>query len=589
MKLVVILILIALESGAQILPINQARKLRAGTIVTVTGRITASGEFGDLSFVQDPTGGIPVYSAIVAGAVARGDSIVVTGKLSRFNGLLEILSDSVRKTAAAPKQITPKALELPLVKDHEGELVRIAGVLLKPEEHFFYPQRSGLMIKGNDTLHYWIDGDTNIPGYSIPAAPVFVTGVVGRFKDQYQVLPRSVEDIPGIVAPIVTRNANTIGIMNWNMEFFGAARESYNSEYGPPDEALQTANAGRLLNAVHPDIIAVQEISDDNAFKELVKIMPGYEGRCSSRFSYSFDTSEDFPPQKLCFLYRVNTVRVIREKVMFRKLYDDAVSSQSSLLATAPGGAAGVFASGRLPYLLEAEVTNNGFTKRVFVVNIHAKSGATAGDHARRGFDAQILKDTLDAFYAGRNVVLLGDLNDDLDISIAGGRESPYAMFIGDKNYMTISKKLSDENWHSTISYDDMIDHQLVSASMADSYVVGSTTVINPFGLVKKYGTTTSDHLPVLSEFDFRNDQVTGVDKGWRGVFVYPNPVSAKLGITCQGKFEYRIMTSLGICIQNGAGFDRIDTEVLVNHSPGIYTVLISANNRVSVLRVIKQ
>jgi endonuclease/exonuclease/phosphatase family metal-dependent hydrolase len=576
MKLLFILICIATGSWAQVISIGQARKLKTGTIVTVTGNVTASKELGDLSFIQDRTGGIAIYSEIVATSVSRGDSIIVTGKLSKFNGLVEILTDSVRKIEGATRLIAPKDIDPKQAADHEGQLVRISSVLLKPPEHFFYPQRPGLMVKGLDTLDYWIDGDTNVPGYSIPATPVSITGVVGRFKDRCQLIPRAVEDLSGTGPPVLARTENVIAIVNWNLEFLGASSKKYGTEYGPPDETLQVANAGRLLNAIRPDIIALQEVSDDTAFKALVNMLPGYEGRCSSRYSYSLDPSGDFPPQKLCFVYKMSTVNLFRERVLFRKEYDELL----------PPGA---FASGRLPYLLEADVTNNGVTKRIYFINIHGKSGVSPDDHARRTFDARLLKDTLDEYYKHRNVIILGDLNDDLDVSIAAGRESPYAPFVNDRNYVSISKELSDNGWHSTISYNDVIDHQVVSSTLAGSYVPGSALIVNPFGLIGRYGETTSDHLPVMSEFDLRIEVVTEAVATSPAVSVFPNPNAGEFHVICPGDFEYRVISLPGACLATGSGYNRVTSGLLRDHPPGIYTLLVTKDTETHVIRLIKQ
>ncbi|HMJ68214.1 MAG TPA: endonuclease/exonuclease/phosphatase family protein [Cyclobacteriaceae bacterium] len=576
MKLLFILILIAADAWSQPIPIAQARKLKAGTIVTVAGNVTVSKELGDLSFIQDRTGGIAIYSEAIAVSVVRGDSIVVTGKLSKFNGLLEILSDSVRKIAGATRLMAPKDINLKQAADYEGQLVRVSSVLLKPPEHFFYPQRAGIMVKGPDTLNYWIDGDTNIPGYSIPTSPVSITGVVGRFKDHCQLIPRSVDDLPGAGPPMVARNDNRVAIMNWNLEFLGASSKKYGAEYGPPNETLQVANAGRLLTALHPDIIALQEISDDAAFRDLVRTLSGYEGRCSSRYSYSFDASDNFPPQKLCFVYKMNTVKLIREKILFRKEYDEALPPAT-------------FASGRLPYLLEAEVTSNGQTKRIFIINIHGKSGASPDDRTRRAFDARLLKDTLDEYYRDRNVIILGDLNDDLDVSIAGGRESPYAPFVNDMSYRCISKQLSDNGWHSTISYDDVIDHQILSSALATGYVDGSAKIVNPFGLIERYGESTSDHLPVMSEFDFGSEVITEIVTPPPGLCVFPNPNGGEFQLVCPGNFEYRLIGSTRACLENGSGFDHITSGMLTNHPSGVYTLLITKGTRTHVVRLVKQ
>jgi endonuclease/exonuclease/phosphatase family metal-dependent hydrolase len=570
MKLMTVLLLMTVESLAQIAPIAEARKAKSGSVVTIAGRITAAKEFGDLSFVQDRTGGIPVYSADLAMSVGRGDSVVVAGKLSKFNGLLEIIPDSVWKIPTGTKEILPKDIEPRRAKDHEAELVRITGLVLKPPGHFFYPQRAGLTLKGADSLHYWIDGDTDLPGYSIPFGPVSITGVIGRYRDQFQLLPRSTEDIPGLTRTSTKRNEHSLTVMNWNVEFFGATREKYGSEYGPADESRQVDNVAHLLNTILPDVVALQEVSDDSAFGDLLNKLPGYEGRCSSRYSYSHDTSEDFPPQKVCYVYKSSSVRVVREKILFRKLYDDALSSQSYLLDNAPGGASSVFSSGRLPYLIEADVTVDGKTDRIVFVNLHGKSGATSEDYIRRVFDARILKDSLDRYYTNRKLLILGDLNDDLDISIADARESPYQQFVHDPAYTCVSKALSDNDWYSTISFDDVIDHQVLSTPLAESFMEGSTRIVNPFGMIERYAETTSDHLPVVSEFDLRKVVTNVADREF--VSVFPNPARDLVNILCPGYFEYRLISSSGALVCHGSGFDETSFSAQV---AGLYFLVI--------------
>jgi hypothetical protein len=117
---------------------------------------------------------------------------------------------------------------------------------------------------------------------------------------------------------------------------------------------------------------------------------------------------------------------------------------------------------------------------------------------------------------------MLGDFNDDIDASIVSGYASPYENFISDPDYSIITKALTDNGWHSTISYDDMIDHQLISSSLTGYFT--SNRIVNPFLLTPLYATTTSDHLPVMSEFDLTRT-VTGFDEDDL-IRIFPNPAS---------------------------------------------------------------
>lgn len=505
-------------------------------MVTVAGRVTAGREFGDLAFMQDRTGGIAVYNA----QLDRGDSVIVRGKISRFNEMVEIIPDSVRK-AGPTKEVLPGEVLLRYVFEHEGELVTVKRVSLKPPNHFFYPQRGGLLLSASDTLNYWVDGDTDIPGCTIPSTPVSVTGIVGRFKDQLQILPRSKEDIPGMLPFVNIIEPGTFSVMNWNVEFFGAER------YGPSNDELQLENVSKLIAELQPAVVALQEVSGDKAFRDLIARLPGYAGRCSNRYSYSFDTSGDFPPQKLCFIYQKQVVKVVGEKVLFRKYYDEHPDVVD------------IFSSGRLPYLLEADILD----ERVYLVNYHGKSGDGASDLKRRELDARLLNDTLQQYYPGKKLMILGDFNDDVDMSIVKDRPTPYSVL----RYKCLSRDLSDENWHSTISYNDVIDHQFVSKEMEDDWV--STRLVNPFALIGRYGATTSDHLPVFSQFQWKVK--TGI-KEENEVKIFPIPANDVLNVEGAASFEYHIFTATGSCVSKGSASRQITLDI----PPGLYKVIIN-------------
>ena len=522
-------LLMPLTASAQV-PISEARKMKSGKTVTVAGHVTAT--FGDLAFIQDGGGAIAIYGV----RVNIDDSISITGKLSKFNSLMEIVADSVRNFGQKPP-IVPRLVDR--IADHEAELVHIENVNIEPQGIFFYPQRAGILIHDNDTIHYWIDENTDIPGYPIPGTSS-ITGVVSRYGNQFQILPRSHIDVDGLHQTGPSANSY-FKVMNWNLEFFGAPK------YGPSNDSLQVSNVAAIINYTQPDIVALQEVSNDEAFRGLLKLTPGFEGRCSNRYSYSFDPSGDFPPQKLCFVYRSATVSVVREKILFQKLFDNDPSE--------------MFSSGRLPYLLEVDALQH----RLSLINIHAKSGADESDLVRRASDARILKDSIDQYYNDKQFILLGDLNDDLDQSIVADHESPYSMFLDD--YNCVSKSLSEAGWHSTISYDDMIDHQIISSPMTDFHV--STRIVNVFGIVPLYGKTTSDHLPVMSEFDLTK-LITAVDDDQIPI-VFPNPTCDELWFPAGS--DITVINSFGEIIIKKQG--ACPPILLGEYAPGLYCVVL--------------
>lgn len=508
------------DQTANIISIAVARTKPVGERVTIAGRITVGNEFANPAYLQDVSGGIPVFHFPLADEVSLGDSVIVTGPIGVFNDQKQISGSGIIYTILGPAPlVTPKEISLNQLAAHEGQLVTIRNISLVNNDFVFYPQSTEQITNGTIQADLRIDGDTGIPGLSKPQGTFDVTGVVGRFRTNAQLMPRFQEDIPGASVPANPSDSipktMTLDVVNWNLEFFGARSEDYgNEEFGPVDEFLQLQNVRRVIDSLKADIIAVQEVSDDSTFFAMVSTLTHYKGVCSDRYSYSFQgPDDDFPPQKVCFIYDTMTVHDVNVRVLFEGLYDSARTIDPSLLPGYPGGnPSSFYSSGRLPYLFNATVTIDGVSSEIFLVNVHAKSGATAEDRNRRVYDAQVLKDTLDTHFAGRKFIFLGDLNDDLDQSITTGQPSPYADFVNDsERYTAVTKSLSDAGARSTVSFNDVIDHQILSRALKEDYLEGSVMIATPFRLVANYANTTSDHLPVITRYKLKAPQINFV------------------------------------------------------------------------------
>lgn len=506
------------EQSANIIPIATARTKPVGTKVTVAGRITVANELGNPAYVQDETGGLPVFDFNLASTVTLGDSVWVTGPIGIFNEQKQISGAGIFHTRidTTPRIPAPKPITIGELAANEGLLVSVQNVELLNKSFVFYPQSTERITDGVLQADLRIDGDTDIPGFTKPQASVNIIGVVGRFRANAQLLPRFRQDIPGATEPTTPFDSipkrETLDVANWNLEFFGARSEDYNNEeFGPADEQLQLQNVKRVFDSLDADIIAVQEVSDESLFADLVSQLEGYSFICSPRYSRSFQgPSNEFPPQKVCLIYDTTTIDVLTARALFEARYDSARTTDPSLLPGIPGGnPSSFYSSGRLPYLVTVNATLNGVTERISLINVHAKSGATADDRNRRAYDATVLNDSLNANFANEQIIFLGDLNDDLDQSIVSGLPTPYAMFVNDTaGYSAPTKALSDAGARSTLSYGDVIDHQLISNELNSEYLNGSAQIITPFRYVSNYAATTSDHLPVVVRYAFQKPVV---------------------------------------------------------------------------------
>ena len=499
---------------SNIISIAEARAKQSGDIVAVGGRVTAGNQFGSPSFIQDATGGIPIFNSNFSSSIEIGDSVLVYGSIGFFNDLIQITGSNLlgKKVDVAKRFVSPKQISLNELAQYEGQLVTIMDVELKDKSFVFYPNSTEI-IEDQDGLEAQlrIVGSTDIPGLTKPQSETDITGVVGRFRANAQLQPRFQPDIPGSEIPTsntdqLSRNT-TLDVATWNIEFFGARREDYNNQsFGPDDVALQAQNVRRVLDSLQSDIIAVQEVSNTSRLAEMVALMPGYAYVCSDRYSYSWEGEDpSFAPQKICFICRTSTVEIVSQRVMFEEMFDAARAGSSTALDNYPSNnPSSFYSSGRLPFELKTTVTIGSVQRDITFINIHAKSGGSdIADYNRRQFDALALKDTLATYYQNQHVILLGDLNDDLDASIIQNLPSPYSPFTASESgFLPISKALSLANNRSTTGFSDMIDHIIASSSLEPDYIPESAKVIAPFRMIPNYANNTSDHLAVTARFE---------------------------------------------------------------------------------------
>lgn len=193
--------------SAQLISINDARNAGVGQTVTVTGVVTNGSELGGIRYLQDGTGGIAAFGGSVS-TIYRYDSITVTGPLTEFNGLLEIGTGQSGGNPTYVKHgvavVTPQPLIVPITavnESIEGQLITISNVTFTTTGNFGSGNTTVQVTNGSQQLDVRINGTTNITGTAIPTGVVSITGLVGQFGANYQIIPRDLNDIVPYVAP----------------------------------------------------------------------------------------------------------------------------------------------------------------------------------------------------------------------------------------------------------------------------------------------------------------------------------------------------------------------------------------------------
>jgi diguanylate cyclase (GGDEF)-like protein/PAS domain S-box-containing protein len=196
-----------------VISIAQAiRTLDSGDTVTVAGRVTAgTGQLQSTVFdiaVEDSTGGIRIFSRTIESQVRVGDSVMATGVVKRYRGMLEIASNNLTVVNAPRVKMTP----VPIAVDHEilpqfsGRLVRVRGRVAG-----FGTSEGGQFLRLRDlnpeetgTLTIWVPSNHGEPidlSRVQYEDSVTVAGVISSYRDNdedplvWQIVPRTRIDI----------------------------------------------------------------------------------------------------------------------------------------------------------------------------------------------------------------------------------------------------------------------------------------------------------------------------------------------------------------------------------------------------------
>lgn len=292
--------------------------------------------------------------------------------------------------------------------------------------------------------------------------------------------------------------ATTLEVVNWNMEWFGS------TSLGPTNDDQQEQNAETILKNIGADVFGLVEVVDEARLARIVSHMPGYSYIICNYGSHANPNESGASPlseaQKEAFVFKTSLL----SNISTRPMMTNGVNTAADL--SNPNY--NYFSSGRYPFMMTADVTLNGVTKNVKFVLLHAKANTspTATAYARRKAGADALHDTLNTEYPNDNILMLGDFNDDLDVSITAGQTTTsYIAFTSDpSNFFSPTLALSNAGKKSTVEYNDMIDHVMLSNDLQPFYMPSTATVLSDVSsLVSNYGSTTSDHYPVFTRYMF--------------------------------------------------------------------------------------
>ena len=191
--------------------------IRDGQVHIVRGVVTSpdfDGNTGYSFYLQDATGGINVFRSADKPNYTLptpGHQLEIRGTVDQFNGLTQIIPDTIILLATGQTLPTPNVVTT-LGESTESVLIRLNNMTLVNAAQWTNTG-SGFNVditNGVQTFLMRVDADVNVYGSTAPTGLFDVIGVGSQFDNSnpftggYQLFPRSTSDIIPVVATVPT-------------------------------------------------------------------------------------------------------------------------------------------------------------------------------------------------------------------------------------------------------------------------------------------------------------------------------------------------------------------------------------------------
>ena len=282
------------------------------------------------------------------------------------------------------------------------------------------------------------------------------------------------EELPKInYSKLAVGEEQTLEIMTWNIEHF--PKSEYTVDY-----------AVRIISAIDADVIGLQEIESDSAF---VVLLNNLQANNPEDKWNGFRANTNEWEMNLAYLYKSSIIKV---DSIYQISPDDEIYQQPFP---------------RKPLMLEFSY----FDQKIYVINNHLKAMPGEKNVVRRKEACKLLDEYIDEFLPQENVILMGDLNDQLTDA---AEENSFNVFLDDKQNYYFADWLiaadSTANWsYPYWKYRGHIDHILISNELYDEFENASSfakvLTIDKFmegGEDSRYKYIT-DHRPVVIRLKF--------------------------------------------------------------------------------------
>ena len=276
---------------------------------------------------------------------------------------------------------------------------------------------------------------------------------------------------------------NDLDIMTWNIEWF------------PKNGQVTIDYVGQIIEALEIDVLAIQEVDDILSFNQVINGLDNYEGYLESSWFAG-----------LAYIYNTQTVEI-------NNIYE--IYTSSPYWSPFP----------RSPMVMDMNFMNENY----IIINNHFKCCGDDNmnlnddddEETRRYIASNLLKEYVDNYFPDSNVIILGDLNDELNDN---PNDNVFQMILDDfENYFFTDMDIAQGNsagW-SYPSWPSHLDHILITNELFDNNLYVEVIRIDDFmdGGFSQYDQNISDHRPVALKLsseeiplgDMNNDGILNV------------------------------------------------------------------------------
>jgi len=264
---------------------------------------------------------------------------------------------------------------------------------------------------------------------------------------------------------------NSLDIATWNIEWF------------PKNGQATVEYVTQILHQLDLDILAMQELDDKEMFDQMLNDLPNSIGYYESAWFAG-----------LAYIYKSDVVQI-------NSIYE--IYTTSPYWSAFP----------RSPMVMDMTFMGENY----FIINNHLKCCGDGNldmndesDEEKRRYNAvNLLKEYIDTNLDNKNVIVLGDLNDDI---AEANQNNVFQSVLNDtENYLFVDYNIAIGNssgW-SYPSWPSHLDHILITNELFDEFEGSEVITIKVDEYLEggwnEYDQNISDHRPVAISFNLNN------------------------------------------------------------------------------------